>query len=104
MICQTLMIAATVVTAAPLAEIPAGVTHAEIEELLQLDTDLEKISRRLADIDNAYEFIDNNYQGDGNPYPWEPFPHRPTLRDRKKSLQGARSAISRTIRDKWAPP
>jgi hypothetical protein len=76
------------------------VTHGDIQELLDLDDALLTISKKLAEIDKAYAYIDNNNRGD-NPYPWEKDPHRPTLRDRRRALRGAREAITNTITKIW---
>ena len=68
--------------------------------LLAQDQELVEISRRLADIDLAYDYIDNRYTG-VNPYPWEQFPHKPTLRDRKRALRAARESIAASMVEEW---
>lgn len=81
---------------------PTWVTHGDIKELLELDDALLTISKKLADIDAMYEFIENDHTGE-NPYPWETRPNRPTLRDRRKALRGAQSAIAQTMTGVWVP-
>lgn len=81
---------------------PVDFVAPDAETLLSQDDQLLEISRRLADIDQAYDFVDARYTGD-NPYPWERFPHKPTLRDRKRALRAAREKISRGIVAEWDP-
>jgi pyruvate/2-oxoglutarate dehydrogenase complex dihydrolipoamide acyltransferase (E2) component len=72
----------------------------DVEELLNLDDYLLTISRKLSEIDRAYDYIDTEYTGE-NPYPWEKHPNRPTLRDRRRALRAARAAIARTMTETW---
>ena len=76
--------------------------HYDAAKLLEQDRQLVDISRRLADIELAYDFIENRYHG-VNPYPWEQFPHKPTLRDRKKALLGARATLTANMVNEWNP-
>ena len=99
-----LLLAAVATAPAPLSDrqppYPVMVTHDDIKELLDLDDALLSISKKLADIDKAYAYIDNSYTGD-NPYSWEKYPNRPTLRDRRRALRGAREAITDTMTAIW---
>ena len=72
----------------------------DVEELLKLDDYLLTISRKLSEIDKAYDYIDAEYTGE-NPYPWEKHPNRPTLRDRRRALRAARASIARAMTETW---
>lgn len=83
-----------------LLALAAPCTTKDAADLLAQDQQLIEISRQLADIDLAYTYIENRYEGT-NPYPWERFPHKPTLRDRKKALLGARKALTEDMVTTW---
>ena len=95
-----------------LASFSAGVAPAELDprsdlgylvgassSLLELDTITVELSRRIADIDAAYAFLDG--RSTYNPYNWTDTMPRPVLRDRKKALRGALSTLAAAMRTAW---
>ena len=97
-----LLAAAVAVPTPPLSAVGAPetlVTSKDVSELLDLDDYLLTISRKLANIEQTYDYIENGYTGE-NPDP-EFTPNRPTLRDRRRALRSARAAIARTMTETW---
>ena len=75
-------------------------TVADTEALLRADDQVVEITKRLSEIETAFDYVNNDYTGD-NPYPWDEHPNKPTLRDRKRALRAARISITRQMVADW---
>ena len=71
---------------------------AKVAVLLTLDDQLLDIGRRLDEIEEAVDYLDDIHNK-RNPYNWTP--HRPTLRDRKRALRSAREQVTATMTETW---